>query len=140
MKSKPASSPKSGAPKPDAAVDAIADYTKEQTTEHAAICEALRTEIDAVLTKATSKIWHAIPVWFIGENPVVGYKATPKRVNLLFWNGQSLEEPALKAAGKFKAAQIQFTALSQIDTKALRRWLKKAGTDVWDYKGLRQGK
>jgi len=105
--------------------DAIAHYATTQTTEHAAICQALRVEIDAALPKATSKIWHAIPVWFIGENPVVGYNMTAKKgVNLLFWSGQSFNEPALEAAGKFKAAQIQFTDVSQIDSKALRRWLR----------------
>jgi hypothetical protein len=120
-----------------AVTDMIARYTKGQTKEHAAICAVLRKEIDAALPKATSKIWHAIPVWFIGENPVVGYNITSKKgVNLLFWNGQSFGEPALQAAGKFKAAQIQFTELSQIDRTALRRWLKKARTDIWDYRGL----
>jgi hypothetical protein len=115
----------------------IANFVKTQPAEYAAICHVLRTEIDAVLTKATSKIWHAIPVWFIGENPVVGFSITSKKgVNLLFWNGQSFGEPALKAAGKFRAAQIQFTDVSQIDLKAFRRWLKKARTDIWDYKGL----
>jgi hypothetical protein len=115
----------------------IAHYVKTQPAEYAAICHALRAEIDAVLTKATSKIWHAIPVWFIGENPVVGFSITSKKgVNLLFWNGQSFGEPDLKAAGKFKAAQVQFTDVSQIDLRALRRWLKKARTDSWDYKGL----
>jgi hypothetical protein len=116
--------------------DAIAHYASTQTAEHAAICDSLRRQIDAALPRATSKIWHAIPVWFIGETPVVGYKATPKHVNLLFWNGQSFDEPALKAAGKFKAAQIQFTNVSQLDLKALSRWLKKAGTDIWDYRGI----
>jgi len=92
-----------------------------------------------VLTKATSRIWHAIPVWFIAENPVVGYNVTAKKgVNLLFWNGQSFAEPELKEAGKFRAAQIQFTDVSQIDPKAIRRWLKKAKTDIWDYQGLCQ--
>ena len=113
--------------------DAIAHYDKAQTAEHAAICRTLRVEIDGVLSKASSKIWHGSPVWFIGENPVVGYNVTAKKgVNLLFWNGQSFGEPALKAAGKFRAAQIQFTAVSEIDRKALRRWLKRAGTDIWD--------
>jgi hypothetical protein len=121
-------------------VGAIANYGKMQTVEHAAICDALSAEIGAALPKATSKIWHAIPVWFVGENPVVGYKAGTKHVNLLFWNGQSFGDPALKAAGKFKAAQIQFTTLAQIDRKALRRWLKKAGTDIWDYKAIRKRK
>ena len=118
---------------PDGA-DVIADYAKPQIAEHAAICHALRAEIDAVLPTATAKIWHGSPVWFIGENPVVGYNVTSKKgVNLLFWNGQSFEEPALKAAGKGRAAQIQFTDVSNIDPKALRRWLKKASTDIWDY-------
>ena len=68
---------------------------------------------------------------------MAGYNVTAKKgVNLLFWNGQSFDEPALKAAGKFKAAQIQFTDESEIDVKALRRWLKKARTDIWDYRGL----
>jgi hypothetical protein len=115
----------------------IAHYVGTQTAEFAAICQALRAEIDAVLPKATSKIWHAMPVWFIDENPVVGFSVTSKKgVNLLFWNGQSLGEPALMAAGKFKAAQIQFTNASQIDAKALRRWLKKARVDIWDYKNF----
>jgi len=120
---------------PDVA-DSIAHYAKTQTPEYAAICHALRAEVDAVLPKATSKIWHGSPVWFVGENPVVGYNVTAKKgVNLLFWNGKSFGEPALKAAGKFRAAQIQFTDVSEVDPKALRRWLKKAGTDIWDSRG-----
>jgi hypothetical protein len=115
----------------------ITKYVESQAANHAVICRRLRTEIDAGLARSTSKIWHAMPVWFIGENPVVGFSVTTsKGVNLLFWNGQSFGEPALKAAGKFKAAQIQLTDPTQIDSKALRRWLKKAGTDIWDYQGI----
>jgi hypothetical protein len=32
-------------------------------------------------------------VWFIDDNPVVGYSASAKSVNLLFWNGQALGYP-----------------------------------------------
>src|SRR5262245_500454 len=116
-------------------VEVIDGYTKAQSPKDSAICRALRSEIDAALPKATSKIWHGSPVWFIGENPVVGYNVTPTHVNLLFWSGQSFDEPALKAAGKFAAAQTQFTDVSQIETTALRRWLKKASTDIFDYHG-----
>jgi hypothetical protein len=118
---------------------AIADYAQAQSVGHAAICNYLRAEIDAASPGATSKIWHSMPVWFIGENPVVGYKSTPKHVNLLFWNGQSFNEPSLQPAGEFRAAQIQFTGVSQIDGKALRRWMGKARTEIWDYAGLRAG-
>jgi len=113
--------------------DLIAHYAATQSAGHAAICRALRAEIDAALPEAASEVWHGSPVWFIGENPVVGYNVTPKDgVSLLFWNGQSFGEPALKPAGRFHAAQVQFTEAAQIDSKPLRRWLKKAGTDVWD--------
>jgi len=122
---------------PPSGADDIAQYAERQTTEHAAICRALRAQIDAMLPKAASEIWHGGPVWFVGENPVVGYNVTAKNgVNLLFWNGQSFGEPILKAAGKGgRAAQIQFTDVAQIDTKALRQWLKRAGTDVFDSRG-----
>ncbi|HVP32240.1 MAG TPA: DUF1801 domain-containing protein [Steroidobacteraceae bacterium] len=117
--------------------DPIASYGRKFPGESAAICRLLRSEIRAAMPKATAKLWHAMPVWFIGKNPVVGYKVTAKHVNLLFWNGQSLHEPGLKAAGKFKAAQTQFSEVDGVDTKRLRRWLKQARTDVWDYAGLR---
>jgi hypothetical protein len=132
MKSKTPKGRGAGLVEPDHSA-AIAGHTSAQSPEHSGICDALRAMIDAALPTATSKIWHGMPVWFIGGNPVVGYKATPKHVNLLFWNGQSFGEPALKAAGKFKAAQVQFTEASQIDPNALRRWLMKAGRDIWDY-------
>jgi hypothetical protein len=82
-------------------------------------------------------------VWFIDDNPVVGYNATAKSVNLLFWNGQAFEEPALKPVGKYRAAQAVFGDAAEIDAKAIRRWLKKARSDVFDskafFKKLREG-
>jgi hypothetical protein len=81
-----------------------------------------------------------MPVWFMDGNPVVGYNATAKYVNLLFWNGQSFIEKGLTAAGKFKAAQIKYTDVSEIDEKTLRRWLKEAGTKIWNFKDIRKGK
>jgi hypothetical protein len=125
--------------KPDVKVkeiDEIARYTTAQKLAYAEICRTLRKEIDSVLTRATSRIYYSMPVWFIKDNPVVGYNAKPNYVNLLFWNGQAFNEKDLIAAGKFKAAQIKFTKVSEIDPKSLRRWLRKSKTDIWDYKGL----
>jgi Domain of unknown function (DU1801) len=127
MKTKPAADP-----------SAIAHYNHAQAPAFAAVCDTLRDEIDAALPAATSKIWHAIPVWFVGDVPVVGYKATAKQVTLLFWNGQGLAAPELKPAGKFKAAQIQFTDVAEIPLKNLRRWLKQAGQHLWDHPGARK--
>jgi hypothetical protein len=138
MKTKPAKSAAARFSRA-ARAETIASYISGLEAGDAAICRVLRKEIDASLPKATSKIWHAIPVWFVGECPVVGFSLAAKQVNLLFWNGQSFDEPLLKAAGKFKAAQIKFGDVAEIDVKLLRRWLKKAGTDVWDYRDLRHG-
>jgi hypothetical protein len=118
--------------------DAIAAYSSARDAKPAAICAALRKAIDAGLPGATSKIWHAIPVWFIGDNPVVGYTAKPKGVSLMFWNGQSFDEPSLEAVGSFKAAQIVYTDASQISSRDTTRWLKKAKSDIWDLAGLRK--
>jgi hypothetical protein len=104
----------------------------------------VRKLIDAAIPKATSKVWHGSPVWFIGDNPVVGYNATAKTVNLLFWNGQAFDEPDLEPVGKYGAAQAKFSDVGEIDVKVVRRWLKKAGTDVFDskafFKKLREGR
>jgi hypothetical protein len=45
---------------------------------------------------------------------------------------QGAGDPALKPIGKGKAAQIQFGTVAHIKMTPLRRWLKRAGTDLWD--------
>src|SRR5438067_2224341 len=116
-----------GAPKGD---DQIAAYSQARPLAFRTTCDLLRELIDTALPKATSKVWHGSPVWFIDDNPVVGYNATAKAVNLLFWNGQAFEEPALKPVGKYRAAKAIFGDATEIDPKVVRRWLKKAESDV----------
>jgi len=116
--------------------DQIAAYSDAHPLPFRAICDALRELIDTTLSKATCKVWHGSPVWFIEDNPVVGYNATAKTVNLLFWNGQAFEESALKPVGKYRAAQVVFGGAAEIDAKAIRRWLKKAKSDVFDSKAF----
>ena len=124
--------------------DPIAAYSAAQSPAFAAICDELRDLIAAALPKANCKVWHGSPVWFIDENPVVGYNATAKTVNLLFWNGKTFDEPGLVPVGKYRAAQAKFADASEIDPQVIRRWLKKAKADVFDskafFKKLREGK
>ena len=110
--------------------DAIAAYSRAQPAAHRATCERLRTLILTAMPGAKSQVWHGSPVWFIDENPVVGYNATAKTVNLLFWNGQAFDEPVFKTVGKYRAAQATFSAAAEVDSKVIRRWLKKAKSDV----------
>lgn len=121
-----------------AIADEINAYSKAQSIGLSAICDALRAEIDSCLPSATSKMWHGSPVWFIGDNPVVGYNVTTKKVVcLLFWNGQSFDENGFIPVGKSgKAAQVSYANQSEIDTTLLHRWLMKAGTMIWDYRSM----
>jgi hypothetical protein len=115
--------------------DPIATYTADLSPALSTICITLRGLIDAALPKATSKIWHGGPVWFDGENPVVGYDARTKGVTVLFWNGMAFDEPDLKPVGIHGAAAATFTDVSEIDPKTVRRWLKKARENVFDSVG-----
>lgn len=117
--------------------DGISSYNAALDPSRAAIGERLRTLIDAALPQATSKIWHAIPVWLVGENVVVGYTARKTGVMLMFWNGQHFDEPELEASGSFHMAQIAYEDAAQIDEAKLARWLEKAGTNIWDMVGER---
>jgi hypothetical protein len=116
----------------------IADYDSAQALAEASVCRKLRAEIERALPEATSKVWHGAPVWFVGDTPVVGYTVPAKGgVALLFWNGQAFGDPELKPMGKFTAAQILFENVTEIKLTPLRRWLKKAGTELWDVTSIR---
>ncbi len=116
--------------------DRIVAYSRSRPPAFRTICDLLRGLIDKALPRATSKVWHGSPVWFLDENPIVGYNATAKAVNLLFWNGQAFDEAGLKPVGKYRAAQAAFADAADIDPKVVRRWLKKAGSDILDSKAL----
>ena len=54
----------------------------------------------------------------------------------MFWSGQSFDEPALQPEGSFKAAEIRYTDINQVNKKHLAKWLKKARKIQWDYKNI----
>lgn len=120
----------------------IISYNKTQTPEESSICDMLADEIGRCLPDAENKIWHRHPVWFLDGNPIVGYSKLKSCIRLLFWSGQSFDEPDLKPEGSFKAAEARYTSPDQINTSDLERWLDKARKIQWDYKNIvkRKGK
>jgi hypothetical protein len=114
----------------------IEAYNHSQTPEDREICRVLAMEISRHLPEAENKIWHAHPVWFLDQNPIVGYSKLKNCIRLLFWSGQSFDEEGLQDEGSFKAAEIRYTAAKQINKKELSRWLKKAREIQWDYKNI----
>ena len=117
-------------------------YNASQLADDKRICDALAEAIERHLKGAENKIWHRHPVWFLDGNPIVGYHKLKDCVRLLFWSGQSFDEPGLEPEGSFKAAEVRYTSEDQIVAKDLKRWLKKSAEIQWDYKNIvkRKGK
>ena len=120
----------------------IRAYNASQTAGDKRICDALVKAIDQHLPGAENKIWHRHPVWFLEGNPIVGYSKLKDCIRLLFWSGQSFDEPGLEVEGSFKAAEARYTSDDQIAAKDLKRWLEKSIEIQWDYKNIvkRKGK
>jgi hypothetical protein len=114
----------------------IAVYNNSQSEVDKKICQTLAETIQNNLPNSTSKIWHGHPVWFLENNPVVGYSKLKDSVRLLFWSGQSFDEPGLSAEGSFKAAEVRYTSDSQINVEDLKLWLDKSASIQWDYKNI----
>lgn len=111
-------------------------YHDAQSPDVRDVIDVLREEISRLLPDAENKIWHAHPVWFLEGNPIVGYSILKGGPRLLFWSGQSFDEPGLKPEGTFKAAEARFNSPDEIKLRDLRRWLKKSRDIQWDYKNL----
>ena len=115
----------------------LQQYNERQTLDDKEICDLLSTIIENELAEAESKIWHSHPVWFLNQNPIVGYSKQKAGIRLMFWSGKDFEEECLNVRGKkFKDASIFYNNVSDINTKDLKRWLKKSREIQWDYKNI----
>lgn len=115
----------------------IQDYNNAMDDQHKIICDHLFNIINSNLENAKSKIWHAHPVWFIDENPIVGYSKQKRGIRLMFWSGKSFDESSLNVEGeKFQDASIFYNSADEIREEELLRWLSKAVEIQWDYKNI----
>ena len=114
----------------------IISYNLLQSSTNQNICNVIMEEINKELPEAMSKIWHGSPVWFIDDNPIVGYCKLKTGIQLLFWSGQTFDEEALKPVGKYKAAEVRYTDMEEINREKLSIWLAKAVEIQWDYKNI----
>jgi hypothetical protein len=114
----------------------IKAYHAKQAHNEQQICDVLYEIISTSLPQAHGKVWHAHPVWFLDGNPLVGYSKLKGNVRLMFWSGQSFDEPNLLPTGSFKAAELLYTDASQINTVEVKRYLEKSVEIQWDYKNI----
>jgi hypothetical protein len=119
----------------------IKTYNENQTAADKEICDLLASTINNCLTEAESKIWHAHPVWFLDENPIVGYSSQKPGLRLMFWSGADFKEADLNVIGKkFKDASIFYKSAKEIDLIKLQLWLEKSRNIQWDYKNIAKRK
>ncbi|MBC7958566.1 MAG: DUF1801 domain-containing protein [Vallitaleaceae bacterium] len=114
----------------------IENYNAAQSIVDQEICTLLMDEINRMLPNSKSKIWHGSPVWFIDDNPIVGYTKLKTGVQLLFWSGQTFDEDDLMPVGKFRAAEARYTNKDGINIVQLKQWLTKSIEIQWDYKNI----
>jgi hypothetical protein len=121
----------------------ICNYNSSQAEFDCIICDVLANEIERHLPEAEGKIWHGHPVWFLDDNPIVGYSKQKNGIRLMFWSGASFDEKGLNVKGrKFKDASVFYTNAEDIKKRDLKRWLLKSREIQWDYKNIvrRRGK
>ncbi|WP_415327761.1 DUF1801 domain-containing protein [Chryseobacterium sp. MMS23-Vi53] len=115
----------------------IQKYNSSQTESDHEICSKLFEIIDENLPDSQSKIWHAHPVWFLEDNPIVGYSKQKKGIRLMFWSGKSFNEEFLNVHGeKFQDASVFYNDVLEINEEDIKRALKKSENIQWDYKNL----
>jgi len=114
----------------------IQKYNNSMSRDDKSICNLLAQEITGSLPDVENKIWHRHPVWFLDGNPIVGYSKLKDGIRLLFWSGQSFDEEGLQPEGTFKAAEVCYTSVDEVNTKDLKRWLGKSKKIQWDYKNI----
>lgn len=117
-------------------MESIHSYNQAQVPTHREICEKLEGLLSTGISQATSKLWHGHPVWFIDDNPIVGYSVQKAGVRLMFWSGASFDEPLLIGTSKFKDASIFYNFSDEIDDDLIMIWLDKAQRIQWDYKNI----
>ncbi|MEZ4180555.1 MAG: DUF1801 domain-containing protein [Candidatus Doudnabacteria bacterium] len=120
----------------------IEKYNKSLSQESKKIAQTLSDIINKSLPTAENKVWHGHPVWFIDQNPIVGYSQLKTSFRLMFWSGQSFKTKGLTPEGKFKAATFSYASSSEINPTIIKKWLAESKTIQWDYKNIvkRKGK
>lgn len=121
----------------------IERFNDSQVGTEMEICNQLALIIYKQMPESESKIWHRHPVWFLDENPIVGYSKLKAGIRLMFWSGASFEEEKLQiGTGKFKDASILYNSIEQINQDEIKSWIDKGKEIQWDYKNIykRKGK
>ena len=89
---------------------------------------AVTAILDDELPGATTKLYHGIPVWCVGDEPTIGIKPAKAHLSVLFFRGQRIADPTgtLVASGSFEMASVKLASPADLDENALRAWVREA--------------
>lgn len=106
-----------------ATVDA---YIRALDADRAAIVSALRSVVLAAVPDAKESIKWAHPTYDKG-GPFCYVKAFPRYVNLGFWRGAALDDPAgIVRSGGEKMGHVRIEAMADIKTSTLTKLVRQA--------------
>ncbi|HMV14783.1 MAG: DUF1801 domain-containing protein [Chitinophagales bacterium] len=115
----------------------IVIYNSMLSDSEQEVANVLANKINQLLPNAKQKIWHSHPVWFINDNPIVGYSKQKLGIRLMFWSGADFVQHKFTVIGKkFKDASIFYKTLSEINYSDLENWILQAKAIQWDYKNI----
>lgn len=103
-------------------------YLQELPANQQAVAASLTGLLSSHLPDATGQLWHGHPVWLRGKKPIAGFKAFPKYVTLMFWQGQQLQDSSgrLAATGSAQMASLKIASDDQIDDELIVDWISQA--------------
>jgi hypothetical protein len=123
------------------AAKTIDEYNQQLPEEFGALSDKLQKLINTELPQATHKLWHSHPVWFLDNNPTVGYSLQKGGMRLMFWSGADFDEPELQpGTGKFKDASVFYNSLEGIDSHKIKVWCQKAQKIQYNYRDIIRNK
>nr|WP_255454257.1 DUF1801 domain-containing protein [Cryobacterium gelidum] len=87
----------------------------------------LRDKFDLGLPKTSTELWHGHPVWLENDLPVVGFKAYPNFVTVLFWRGQAITDDSgkLNASGSAEMSEFKLKSVDDFNSDLFDGWLQQ---------------
>jgi len=102
----------------------VAEYVASLPEAQQPVAQRLAALLDAGLPGVPGVLWQGHPVWKDGPEPVAGFKAFPRWVSLLVWDGAAAGDTtgtlALSPRGM---GTVKLSSLDDLDEPAVTAWL-----------------
>lgn len=107
---------------------AVTGYVNGLAEPLRAVAASLQTIIDGAVSSAEGRVWQGHPVWLIGKQPVVGFKAFPRYVTVMFWKvaDTSGGSPGFELVAGPRMSTVKVAAVDQLDDAAIVTWVQRA--------------